>query len=152
MNPEWETLLRDFIAVQWSACAKALSNVAGRHVYALVVEANGRRFPLYIGQTRRLLGRVGDYQVAQFQAPTDFRVGEAIRYFSDRKHSVTFMYKQTEFHLKDEKALIRELLLNGCMLLNFLGSFDYNNASVEDERKLVHRFCEMALAQTDASI
>jgi len=35
--------------------------------------------------------------------------------------------------------------LSGDNLLNFLGAFDYNDTNAEDQRALVHRFCDMAL-------
>jgi hypothetical protein len=125
MNPGLDSLLKDFMSVEWSACSRSITSGAGTHVYALVVEHESMRFPLYVGQTGRLLGRVGDYQAAQFGAPTDFRVGEAIRYFGEKKCRVVFLYRPSESHLKDEKLLIRELLLSGYTLLNFLGAFDY---------------------------
>ncbi|WP_263359655.1 hypothetical protein [Acidicapsa ligni] len=104
------------------------------------------RIPLYVGQTRRLLGRVGDYHSAQFYAPTDFCVGEAIKYLRGEKQCrIDFLYRSSESHRKDEKVLIRELLLAGCTLLNVLSSFDYKSAEKSDERLLVHRFFDMAL-------
>ena len=148
MKSTWEILLDDFAAVEWSACTDSITTVSGAHVYALVVEAEGQSFPLYVGQTQRLLGRIEDYQAAQFHAPTDFRVGEAIRYLCEKQCVVRFLYKPTNAHLKDEKVLIRELLLRGCALLNFLGAFDYKTASPIDERLLVRRFCDMALARS----
>ena len=112
-----------------------------------MVSKDNQRFPLYVGQTTRLGGRVGDYIAAQFQAPTDFRVGEAIKHLRNEKHwHVEFLYRQSEAHVQDEKVLIRELLLAGYTLLNFLSSFDYRTATIAEERALVHRFCDMALS------
>jgi hypothetical protein len=141
-------LFRDFVSVEWSACGSSVPSGPGTHVYTLIVEAGTIRFPLYVGQTGRLLGRVGDYQTAQFAAATDFRVGEAIKYLlGSRDCRVHFLYRPTASHLKDEKLLIRELLLSGYTLLNFLGAFDYKGSNQVDERAVIHRFCDMALSQ-----
>ncbi len=58
---------------------------------------------------------------------------------------VDFLYKPSASPRKDEKLLIRELLLSGYAQLNFLGAFDYKSANAADERKAAHRFCDMAL-------
>lgn len=149
MNADLETLFKDFVSVPWDGCEQSIASSPGTTVYALIVGKGSQRFPLYVGQTGRLLGRVGDYQTAQFAAPTDFRVGEAIKYLPAEKGCIVdFLYKPSASHLKDEKLLIRELLLSGYVLLNFLGAFDYKWANAADQRKVVHRFCDMALLHT----
>ncbi len=150
MNAGLESLFKDFVTVNWTTCGKSLPSEPGTHVYALIIEVGTQTFPLYVGQTGRLLGRIGDYQTAQFAAPTDFRVGEAIKYLTlDKGCTVDFLYRPSTSHLKDEKLLIRELLLSGYTLLNFLGAFDYKGANAADERRVVHRFCDMALRQAN---
>jgi hypothetical protein len=146
MSDALKSLLKDFISVEWSACPNVLAAGSATHVYALIADTGSECFPLYVGQTRRLLGRVGDYEAAQFKAPTDFRVGRAIQYLTAKKKCrVDFRYRPSASHLKDEKLLIRELLLSGYILLNFLGAFDYNDTIEENELVLVHRFCDMAI-------
>jgi len=146
MNTDLESLFDTFESVDWGSCHSSIPNGSGTHIYALIVGTGTQRFPLYVGQTRQLLGRVGDYQAASFHAPTDFRVGDAIRYLTVERHcNMDFLYRPSASHLKDEKLLIRELLLSGYPLLNFLGAFDYRVTNAADERKIIHKFCEMAL-------
>lgn len=145
------SLLDGFVSTEWGACLDATPADPGTHVYAIIVTAQNGQFPLYIGQTGRLGGRIGDYTTAQFHAPTDFRVGEAIRYLLTKKLCrVDFFYRPSEAHLQDEKVLIREFLLAGYTLMNFLAAFDYKTANQDEERSLVHRFCDMALSRSKA--
>jgi hypothetical protein len=145
------SLLNGFVSTEWGACLEAAPTYSGNHVYAIIVTADNSQFPLYVGQTGRLCGRIGDYTTAQFHAPTDFRVGEAIKYLRVQKPCrVDFFYRPSEAHLQDEKGLIREFLLAGYTLLNFLAAFDYKTANRDEERSLVHRFCDMALLRSNA--
>jgi hypothetical protein len=148
MTAALDALLKEFTSVAWDSCSSLVPGSAGPHLYVLIVRTDSGFFPLYVGQTGRLLGRVGDYQAAQFQAPTDFRVGEAISYLAvERNRRLDFLFRQSTSPRQEEKRLIRELLLCGYTLLNFLGGFDYHDTNAADERKHVHRFCEMALNQ-----
>jgi|SRR5665213_2235856 len=145
------SLLNGFVPTEWSACLEAAPADSGTYIYVIIVTANNGQFPLYVGQTCRLCGRIGDYVTAQFHAPTDFRVGEAIKYLRTQKSCrVDFFYRPSEAHLQDEKDLIREFLLAGYTLLNFLAAFDYKTANRDEERSLVHRFCDMALLRSKA--
>ena len=47
-------------------------------VYVFFWAADGIENPFYVGQTKRLSGRMRDYHLKIFTACTDFRVGEAI--------------------------------------------------------------------------
>jgi hypothetical protein len=145
------SLLNGFVSTEWGACLEATPADSGTHIYAIIVTVQNGQFPLYVGQTGRLGGRIGDYATAQFHAPTDFRVGETIRYLrTERPCRVDFFYRPSEAHLQDEKVLIREFLLAGYTLLNFLPAFDYKTAIRDDERSLVHRFRDMALSRLKA--
>jgi hypothetical protein len=149
MKAALDALLKDFKSVTWDACSTSIPGGPGTHVYVMVVRTDDGVFPLYVGLTSRLLGRVGDYQAAQFQAPTDFRVGEAITYLAvEKKCQLDFLFRESATARKDEKLLVRELLLCGYPLLSFLGSFDYKDTTETEERKVVHRFCDMALYQS----
>jgi len=92
---------------------------------------------------------MGDYQAAQFAACTDFRVGEAVRYFLKRGLRVALRYRRTDEPRKDEYVLIRDLQLLGLRLLNCLPSYDYKKADKDEERQTVQRFCDMLLRFAD---
>jgi len=148
MNAALDVLLKDFVSVEWGASLDLIESATGPHVYAIVVESEGHWFPLYVGQTQRLLLRIGDYRQGYFSAATDFRVGEAIVYLiQEKKCQVHFFYRQSTAHQADEKQLIRELLLAGFPLLNFLGGYDFRNANKDVERAFIHRFCDMVLRE-----
>lgn len=144
-----DSLLDGFLSTEWGACLETAPTDLGSHVYAIVVTTQNGRFPLYVGQTGRLGARIGDYATAQFHAATDFRVGEAVKYLRTEKTCrVDFFYRPSEAQMQDEKVLIREFLLAGFTLLNFLAAFDYKTANRDEEQSFVHRFCEMALSRS----
>jgi hypothetical protein len=148
MDNVWRESLNDFTSEEWITCSASPKDVPGNHVYVLVVENSGQSIPLYVGQTSRLAGRIGDYVAAPWSASTDFRVGEAIKYLRDKGCTLHFHYKVSSEHTKAEKDMIRDLLLSGHLLLNFLGGYDYTTAKKEDERKIVHLFCDTILKRT----
>ena len=139
-----DVLLSGFDNVAWSLCPEALPIVIAGYVYVVLVELEGRKFPLYVGQTGRLAGRFGDYVCAQFHAPTDFRVGEACKYFVKAGGRIHLFYRESSERLKDERLILRELVIAGFSLLNSLSAFNYREASKEEELQVVHRFCAMA--------
>ena len=116
---------------------------SGGFVYAIFWMADGLKRPFYVGQTERLSERMSDYCRAAFGACTDFRVGEAIKYFRDNKnYQLVLKYKPTKECSKCERSIIRDLHLTGLLLLNDLCGYDYQTASIEEERQIVHRFCD----------
>jgi len=67
--------------------------------------------PFYVGQTRNLRRRLGEYYVASYFTSTDFRVGNAIKYFQE-KTEVTVMFEPIDDPKKrrnKEKSLRTEL-------------------------------------------
>ena len=95
-----------------------------------------------------------DYCAASFAACTDFRVGEAIRYFRMKECAITLLYKASCNPKSDERELIRELQVTpGVLLLNGLAAYDYRNSSAETERAYIQRFCNLLISKkpsTDA--
>jgi len=77
---------------------------AGGFLYVLCWVRNGAQTPFYVGQTRRLRGRMEDYCLAQFQASTDFRVGESVRYLRGTKgYQIVLRYRPSlDFHTSSE--------------------------------------------------
>ena len=104
-----------------------------------------------MGETASLVRRFGDYEYRDFYAATDFKVGEAIRFFCDLGHKVRFGYRKSDHRAVEEKRIIRELIVAGFRLLNSLPGYAYETADREDERDIVKRFCEMLLRQELAS-
>lgn len=122
----------------------SLSACASGFVYVFCYLANGEEIPFYVGQTNRLPGRMRDYRLANFSACTDFCVGEAVRYLtSEKKYRVTLRYKQSDDPPKDEKLMIRLLMISGIWLVNCLPRYDYRTDDEAQERQLIHRFCDM---------
>ncbi len=54
-------------------------------VYVLFWVDDSKEIPFYVGQTQAVFGRLNDYYWADFYAPTDFNVGEAVKRFSDHR-------------------------------------------------------------------
>jgi hypothetical protein len=120
------------------------------YLYVLFWNAGDTEVPFYVGQTNRLSGRIKDYCSAQFSACTDFRVGEAARYFIGTKRwRVVVKYRPSTDARQDEYNLIRELQLSGFRLLNDLLSYDYRVANVDSERSAVQTFCEVMIKNFD---
>ena len=139
-------LLDGFQTVEWPIGPGVLSNSAEWYVYVFILYSGSRQLPFYVGQTKRFAARMGDYVSAQFAASTDFRVGEAIRFFSqERQCGIKVRFKQSDHGLQDEYHIIRELQLSGFHLLNSLRAYDYRQASKEAEQDIVQRFCRMIL-------
>jgi hypothetical protein len=79
-----------------------------------------------------------DYCTAQFDACTDFRVGEAIRYLREKKGCrISLRYKASGNPRKDEYDLIRELHVSGPRLLNGLVAYDYRTTDPAAERLFI---------------
>jgi hypothetical protein len=95
--------------------------------------------PFYVGQTKRVWGRLDDYYWAMFSTSTDFRVGEAIRYLSARGHRIVVRYRSSAEPCKEEATII-EALRKKHRLLNDLSGFDYQKADEPEERLRVQEF------------
>ena len=103
-------------------------------VYALGIESKNQFVPFYIGETTDLDRRISEYLNPNFDAPTDFRVGEAIKYLKARGYVVIFKFKLSDNPEEEEKAYtertekeITDKLLRG--------SYDYKTSDPEAERK-----------------
>jgi hypothetical protein len=120
----------------------SLPGTSDGFIYVFFWVANGVENPFYVGQTRRLQERMDDYLFASFQASTDFRVGEAVKYLNDIKnYPVIVKYRASTDPPKEEYEIIRELLMEGTWLLNCFPGYDYLKANEADERNAVQRFC-----------
>ena len=117
---------------------------SGGFLYVLCWVRNGAQTPFYVGRTRRLRGRMEDYCLAQFQACTDFRVGEAVRYLrGTKRYQIVLRYRASAEPSKDEYHLLRKLQLSGFRLLNDLLGYNYRTAQETHERAVVQKFCDV---------
>lgn len=117
-------------------------------VYIIYIVKDGDEIPIYVGESSRNIGRFGDYVSAKFSAPTDFKIGEAIKYIRTFDYSVRIKFKET----LDRKNKEREILTNlsgRYNLLNDLSGYDYLNADEEDERFKIHEFVRKKILSMD---
>ena len=139
--------LEDFSVMDFPPTKNSLPGPPHGCVYILCWVADGVETPLYVGQTDRFSGRMNDYCLANFNACTDFCVGEAVKYLKSAKnYRVTVRYRPSLNPGKEEKAIIRGLLVSGVRLLNCLPRYDYRTDSKAEEREVVQRFCDMLAA------
>jgi len=139
-----------FSFVDFSLEKGSLPGPPGGCVHIFCWVADGVENLLYVGQTRRFLGRMNDYRLANFTACTDFHVGEAVRYPNrEQCYRVIVRYKLSEDSPKEEAATIRSLLLKGVRLLNCLPGYDCQKADKAEGKKTVQSFCDM-LTETHA--
>jgi hypothetical protein len=97
--------------------------------------------PFYVGQTKRVWGRLDDYYWAMFSASTDFRVGEAVRYLSTKGYRIVVKYRSSADPLKEEAEIIKSLQeCDRRTLLNEPCGFDYRTADEAEERRRVQQF------------
>jgi hypothetical protein len=104
---------------------------------------NGK--PFYVGETASFIGRMTDYLRGTFAAATDFKVGEAVRYFIQNDIRVRVGYQEHPDRPSaraKEGELIARLRDDGIPLLNDLFGYDYRTANQSDEGKRVHQFCD----------
>src|SRR5260370_9836846 len=89
---------------------------------------------------------MNDYRLGNFTACTDFSVGEGIKYLKSKNYRVTVRYKSSSDPLRQEKVIIRRLLVSGIRLLNCLPRYDYRTDSENEERVVVQKYCDMFTA------
>ncbi len=122
------------------------------YIYAICWIDGSREIPFYVGQTKRICERMDDYWTRQFAACTDFRVGEAVRYFKEVKQfRVTVRYKRSPIPRQEEYSIIRYMQTSGMRLLNDLLSYRWNDADQDQERNAIEKFCEVLIRSSGSS-
>jgi hypothetical protein len=123
-----------------------------KFVYVLCWVGESEEVPFYVGQTSRIWGRLDDYYWATLSAPTDFRVGEAVRYLHTKGYLVVVKYKSIADSRRAESDIIEELhrLRGATTLLNDLSGFDWKKADELEERRRIHAFIDILL--TDSAL
>jgi hypothetical protein len=132
--------------IDFPRSSAGLPNRDDGYVYVLSYVLNGVEIPFYVGESGRFGERMEDYECAAFKCPTDFKVGIAIRYLRDECGlKVVVRYEQSDNRKSVEQGLIRDCLLSGYRLLNFLPGYDYNASNAEQESAYVRAFCDLLL-------
>lgn len=113
----------------------------GNIVYVLyfLKSADSNWIPFYVGETSRNVGRVGDYLSAKFSAPTDFKVGEAVKCLRSRGLHVGVKYKESGDPKNEEKRVLGDLR-GRFRLLNDLPGYNYKRSKMVDEKLRIHDF------------
>jgi hypothetical protein len=121
-------------------------------VYILYCDSGGRPLPFYVGETQAIWRRLDDYYWAQFDASTDFRVGEAVRYLHAKGLRVMARYKPSEDRRNGERSIIGEFRAQGIELLNDLRGYDYRTAKEDEERSKIQRFIDRLISKVATGI
>jgi hypothetical protein len=103
--------LENFSVVDFPPAKDSLPSRAGFVYVFCWVADDGAETPFYVGQTRRFLGRMNDYDLANFKACTDFCVGKAVKYLTSTKNvRVVVRHRPSSEPLKEEKTIVRHLI------------------------------------------
>jgi len=111
-------------------------------VYIIGIEEKARFVPIYVGESSRNIGRFGDYISAQFSAPTDFKVGVAVKHLMKKGHKVVIKYRSSSDRRREQDDVIREIKAAGFRLLNDLHGYVYTTAKKDEETRKVEDFIE----------
>jgi hypothetical protein len=115
-----------------------------KNVVYVLFYGDNEPIPFYVGETDIFGARMADYIRAQFGAPTDFKVGEAIRYLAGQGIRIQVGYEEhpnRQAAKRREAKLVDQLERSGVPLLNSLPGFKYLEADKTNELKRVHDFC-----------
>ena len=108
-------------------------------VYIIVINYRGKVIPLYIGQTGRSVGRVGDYIAGKYSASTDFKVSKAVEYLREKNYEVKIQSKRSSEDPKErraeEKRLINYFRTKKYVLLNDLKGYNYKNKETNEKKE-----------------
>jgi hypothetical protein len=128
-----KTNLQDFSVVDFPPA------IGPGFVYVLSWLSGDEEIPFYVGETQSIWGRLNDYYWAQFQASTDFRVGEAVKHLHLKSLRIVARYRSSEDRRKEERAIIDQIHADGRRLLNDVRGYDYRTAREDEERTRVRQ-------------
>jgi hypothetical protein len=120
-------------------------------VYILCWVAEEREIPFYVGETQSLWGRLNDYYWADFQASTDFKVGEAVKHLYARNRRVIAKYKPSTDRRQEQNAIIAALHAEGRKLLNDCRGYKYKTADAKKERAKIQEFVDALLRDNETT-
>jgi hypothetical protein len=120
-------------------------------VYTLFwVAADGNETEFYVGETKSIWRRLHEYYDPDVQAPTDFKVGEAIKHLSSKGFRIVVKYKPSTDRVRMQDETIAALKSEGTRLLNDCPGYkwDIPQEKHEGERLKIQAFID-ALLLTD---
>jgi len=123
-------------------------------VYVFYAVEGGRQFPFYVGETGSLVCRMADHFRASFTCPTDFNVGNAVKYLRDQKGyevKVKFgrSFDQKPERLKDEDKIKQELISKKWLLLNGELGYDLKTQTQDAQLQLVKNLCDKIIRNSE---
>jgi hypothetical protein len=85
-----------------------------------------------------------DYDYSAFWAPTDFKVGTAIKHIANKGYEISVAWKKHERCAEEEVAVIRKLLTAGYPLLNSFPGYTYRKDAVfkNSEQEAIEGYCD----------
>ena len=111
------------------------------YVFHYVSVDGGDPLPFYVGESSRHVGRFGDYVSANFSASTDFKVGEAVRYFQEKGLRVVVRFRESHDRRAEEREILQDIRCT-YRLLNDLKGYKYESADEALERQKIHKFID----------
>ena len=125
-------------------------------VYVLIYKKKDTSIPFYVGETDNFYVRMRDYMLPQLAASTDFKVGEAVKYFRAKGMEIEVAVckdiSDKDKRRDEERNMCEVLRHHGYRLLNDLKGYNYKIANRQDERDRVWQFCDEALKTVGGEI
>ena len=125
-------------------------------VYVVGIEESDKFFPIYVGESSRHIGRMGDFLSANLSAPTDFKVGKVVNLLREQGKNVVFKYKASSNRKQEEAKFIRRFQEEGYDLLNNVDNYDSEEKFLERIKEYVtdilKRIGTGGVASTNAAV
>lgn len=132
-----------------------IANTPG--IYIFYFAKDGKEVPFYVGQTRNLRRRMGEYIISSWVATTDFIVGEAIKYLQENSYGVMIRFwsaseKEEERKLEEQRK-IDKFQREGHQLLNRSNTrvgYNYRVANQNEIRDRIRKEVDEILRENKA--
>jgi len=107
-----------------------LSNYSSSGAYVIYAAKGDVKIPFYVGESAKIVARLGDYARASFAAATDFKVGRTLRLLEEIGYEILVEIEWTS----DRKARESELTERHSdrPLLNYLVGYNYTTAKEQE--------------------
>ncbi|MDE0488292.1 MAG: GIY-YIG nuclease family protein [Gammaproteobacteria bacterium] len=115
----------------WINLSKYLSKCSNSGVYVIYATRGDDKIPFYIGQSKNVAARLGDYARASFAADTDFKVGRTVRLLEERGYEILVEIERTSDRWARERELIKRH--SDRPLLNSVPGYKYKTAKEDEE-------------------